>query len=123
MIKFRRTGQKLSPSKQGEPVKPANCSSSSDKTSLGNDSSVSTAEVLVETHATLPTKQSKRKMVPGRTKSHKLMKSPGNTSYQANKYSTVRGVLLNVAGCSSLCSELSFPSIRGYNRFSTDFAG
>lgn len=105
VIKFRRTGQKLSPSKQVEPVKPANCSSSSDKTSLGNDSSVSTAEVLVETHATLPTKQSKRKMVPGRTKSHKLMKSPGNTSYQANKYSTVRGDNLSCCLSSSLTSR------------------
>ncbi|XP_058224285.1 protein ALWAYS EARLY 2-like [Rhododendron vialii] len=103
VIKNGSTGKMLSPLKHGESIRPAECSSSSDKTSPQNDSAVSTAEVPVETHATLPIKQSKRKMVPGRSKSQKPMKFPGNTLYEANKHSTVQGVPLkdNLSCCLS----------------------
>ncbi|KAG5541502.1 hypothetical protein RHGRI_021357 [Rhododendron griersonianum] len=102
VIKSGCTGKMLSPLKHGESIKPAECSSSSDKTSLRNDSAVSTAEVPVETHATLPIKQSKRKMVPGRSISQKPMKFPGNTLYEANKHSTVQGDNLSCCLSSSL---------------------
>ncbi|GFY91930.1 similar to ALWAYS EARLY 2 [Actinidia rufa] len=96
VVKNKRTGQKLSPSKQRESIRPAECSSSgSDKKKVGNDSAVSTTEVPATSHTSLSIKQrSRRKMLPGSTQIKKGIKSPGETSNdQPDKYSTLQDKL------------------------------
>ncbi|XP_057499348.1 protein ALWAYS EARLY 2-like isoform X1 [Actinidia eriantha] len=96
VVKNKHTGQKISPSKQRESIRPAECSSSgSDKKKVGNDSAVSTTEVPATSHTNLSIKQrSRRKMLPGSTQIKKGIKSPGETSNdQPNKYSTLQDKL------------------------------
>ena len=97
MVKGKRTGQKNSPSKQWESIRPAECSSSgSDKKRVGNDSAVSTTKFPATNHTNLSIKQRSRcKMLPGSIQIKKGIKSPGETSIdKPNKYSTFQvGVL------------------------------
>ena len=105
MVKGKRTGQKNSPSKQWESIRPAECSSSgSDKKKVGNDSAVSTTEFPATSHTNLSMKQrSRRKMLPGSTQIKKGIKSPGETSNdQPNKYSTLQVGVLYLKLCNHI---------------------
>ncbi|GFZ02984.1 trypsin family protein with PDZ domain-containing protein [Actinidia rufa] len=96
VVKGKRTGQKKSPSKQWESIRPAECSSSgSDKKRVGNDSAVSTTGFPATSHTNLSIKQRRRcKMLPGSIQIKKGIKSPGETSIdQPNKYSTLQDKL------------------------------
>ncbi|KAL7205231.1 hypothetical protein ACSBR2_018211 [Camellia fascicularis] len=110
VINGKHTGQNFSASNQGEPIRPAECSSSSsDKKRLGNDSAVSTAEVPATSHANLPTKhRSRRKMDPGRTQTQNEIKSPGNTFKDlSNKYPTLQDGALHLKDKLSCCLSSS----------------
>ncbi|KAL7235191.1 hypothetical protein ACSBR1_018644 [Camellia fascicularis] len=110
VINGKHTGQNFSASNQGEPIRPAECSSSSsDKKRLGNDSAVSTAEVPATSHANLPTKHgSRRKMDPGRTQTQNEIKSPGNTFKDlSNKYPTLQDGALHLKDKLSCCLSSS----------------
>ncbi|PSS10124.1 Protein ALWAYS EARLY like [Actinidia chinensis var. chinensis] len=96
VVKGKRTGQKKSPSKQWESIRPTECSSSgSDKKRVGNDSAVSTTEFPATSHTNLSIKQRSRcKMLQGSIQIKKGIKSPGETSIdQPNKYSTLQDKL------------------------------